>query len=344
MSVSQMALEADEAADAVRRLLAAERVPIDAAAKALAGATGPLTTAARGSSDHAVSAFKYACEIMLARPVASIGPSVASVYDTALKLPGGVHLTVSQSGASPDIVALQATAARGGAKTIAVVNVADSPLARAADLVVSIRAGEERSVAATKSYIASCAALFAIVAGACGDRALKAGLEALPGALDALAPGTTDAMAQALAAQTVAKSRSLYVTGRGPAFGIALEAALKAKETAGIHAEAFSSAELMHGPLQLVQPGFPVVVFAAEDASFKGMVETIDRLRAMGGVVLPISTAALAGGLRTPSTGHAVTDTLVFVLAWYRAIEKAGQLLGLDPDKPANLRKVTETV
>jgi glucosamine--fructose-6-phosphate aminotransferase (isomerizing) len=339
MSASQMSLEADEAAEAVRRLLATERVSLEAAANVLAAATGPLTTAARGSSDHAMTAFKYACEIMLARPVASLGPSVASVYGTALKLPGGVHLTVSQSGVSPDIVALQAAAARGGAKTIAVVNVADSPLARAADLVVSIQAGEEKSVAATKSFIASCAALFAIVAGACADHALKAGLEALPEALDALAPESTDALAQ-----TLAKAQSLYVTGRGPAFGVALEAALKAKETAGIHAEAFSSAELMHGPLQLVQPGFPVVVFAAEDASFNGMVETIDRLRAMGGVVLPISTAELAGGIRTPSTGHAVTDTLVFVLTWYRAIEKAAQLRGLDPDKPANLRKVTETV
>ena len=339
MSASQMSLEADEAAEAVRRLLATERVSLEAAANVLAAATGPLTTAARGSSDHAMTAFKYACEIMLARPVASLGPSVASVYGTALKLPGGVHLTVSQSGVSPDIVALQAAAARGGAKTIAVVNVADSPLARAADLVVSIQAGEEKSVAATKSFIASCAALFAVVAGACADHALKAGLEALPEALDALAPESTDALAR-----TLAKAQSLYVTGRGPAFGVALEAALKAKETAGIHAEAFSSADLMHGPLQLVQPGFPVVVFAAEDASFNGMVETIDRLRAMGGVVLPISTAELAGGIRTPSTGHAVTDTLVFVLAWYRAIEKAAQLRGLDPDKPANLRKVTETV
>ena len=339
MTASLMSIEADEAAEAVRRLLETERASLDAAAKLLAGATGPLTTAARGSSDHAMTAFKYACEIMLGRPVASIGPSVASVYDTALKLPGGVHLTVSQSGASPDIVALQAAATRGGARTIAVVNVADSPLARAADLVVSIQAGEEKSVAATKSYIASCAALFAIVAGATGNAALKAGLAALPDALDALTPETTDALAHHLA-----KAQSLYVTGRGPAFGIALEAALKAKETAGIHAEAFSSAELMHGPLQLVQPGFPVVVFAAEDASFEGMVETIERLRAMGGVVLPISTAELAGGIRTPSTGHAVTDTLVFVLAWYRAIEKAAKLRGHDPDKPANLRKVTETV
>ncbi|NMG40682.1 SIS domain-containing protein [Chelativorans sp. ZYF759] len=339
MSASQMSIEADQAAGAVRRLLATERASLEAAAKMLAAATGPVTTAARGSSDHAMTAFKYACEIMLGRPVASIGPSVASVYGTALRLTGGLHLTVSQSGASPDIVALQATAAGGGAKTIAVVNVADSPLARAADRVVSIQAGEEKSVAATKSFIASCAALFAIVAGASGDQALKAGLAALPDALDALAPEATDALAQ-----TLAKAQSLYVTGRGPAFGIALEAALKAKETAGIHAEAFSSAELMHGPLQLVQPGFPVVVFAAQDASFKGMVETIDRLRGMGGVVLPISTAELADGIRTPSTGHAVTDTLVFVLAWYRAIEKAALLRGLDPDRPANLRKVTETV
>ncbi len=334
-----MLREAGEASDAVRRLLEREQDVIAAAADIVATADGPITTAARGSSDHAVTAFKYICETMLGRPVASIGPSVASVYRAPLKLEGGVHLTVSQSGASPDIVALQESAARGGAKSIAIVNVADSPLANAADLVLPIHAGDEKSVAATKSFIASCAALYAVLAGAADDHALKDGLKALPEALDALPPLATDGLAEILA-----ETSSLYVTGRGPVLGIALEAALKAKETAGIHAEAFSTAELMHGPLQLVQPGFPVVVFVAEDAASDGTLAAMERLRAFGGKVLPISTLDLPGGIRTPSTGHPAADTLVFVLAWYRAIEKAARLRGLDPDRPANLRKVTETM
>lgn len=334
-----MRAEAAEAAAAVRRLFGREEAAMRRAADLIADAAGPITAAARGSSDHAVTAFKYVCEILLGLPVASIGPSVASVYGARLKLAGGVHLTVSQSGASPDIVALQGAASRGGATTVALVNVADSPLAAAADHVVPLHAGEEKSVAATKSYIGSCAALFAIAAHAAGDDALLRGLARLPDALDALAPGMEDELAA-----TLSGAESLYVTGRGPAFGIALEAALKAKETAGIHAEAFSVAELMHGPLQLVRPGFPVVVFVADDDSRDGALAAIERLRKLGGAVIPISTLDLPGGLRTPSTGHAFSDALVFALAWYRAAELAARLRGLDPDHPANLRKVTETV
>lgn len=339
MTQTHMLREAGEASAAIRRLLGREDAAISAAARLLATAMGPLTTAARGSSDHAVTAFKYACEIMLGRPVASIGPSVASVYDARLKLSGGVHVTVSQSGASPDIVALQAAAARGGAKTVAVVNVADSPLARAADLVLPLHAGAEKSVAATKSYLASCAALFAVVARAAGDAELERGLATLPDALDALGPGADDGLVRMLT-----NADSLYVTGRGPAFGIALEAALKAKETAGIHAEAFSVAELMHGPLQLVQPGFPVVVFVADDAAREGALAAAERLRGLGGDVRLVSSLDIPGVTRTPTTDHPVTDTLVFALAWYRAVEAAARGRRLDPDRPANLRKVTETV
>ncbi|MBO6720156.1 MAG: SIS domain-containing protein [Rhizobiaceae bacterium] len=334
-----MRREADEAATVVRRLLVRETNGIESMARLLAAAPGPLTTAARGSSDHAVTAFKYACEIQLGRPVASIGPSVASVYAAKLKLSGGVHVTVSQSGASPDIISLQAAAARGGATTIAVVNDGDSPLASAANLVVPLGAGVEVSVAATKTYIASCAALMASVARAAPDSPLLAGIERLPQALKALPTGVEDNLAEMLAG-----SESLYVTGRGPAFGIALEAALKAKETAGVHAEAFSMAELMHGPLQLVREGFPVAVFVPDDASFDGTLAAIERLRRLGGLVMPISTIDLPSGLRTPSTGHPFADTLVFMLAWYRAVERASRLRGLDPDRPANLRKVTETL
>lgn len=334
-----MRREAGEAAEVVRRLLSDEADGIGRVAGLLAAASGPLTTAARGSSDHAVTLFKYASEILLGRPVASVGPSVASVYRAELRLAGGVHVTVSQSGASPDIVALQAAASRGGATTVAVVNVADSPLAEAADHVVRLGAGIEASVAATKTYIASCAALLAVAARAAGDETLLAALARLPDTLQALPEGVENDLAE-----TVAGAGSLYVTGRGPAFGIALEAALKAKETAGVHAEAFSMAELMHGPLQLVREGFPVVVFVPADASRDGTLAAIENLRRLGGIVTAISTVDLPGGLRTPSTGHPFADSLVFVLAWYRAVERASRLRGLDPDRPANLRKVTETL
>lgn len=343
MSMTSMRREAGEAAAAIRAMLAGERATIEEAGRLLSGARGPVTTAARGSSDHAVTAFKYACEILTGRPVASIGPSVASVYDAPLKLEGGLHLTVSQSGASPDIIALQRSATRGGARTIAIVNNADSPLANAADLVIPVHAGEERSVAATKSYLASCAALFAIVANAVRDERLLAGLAALPAALDELPDLVDERLVDELAGAS-----SLYVTGRGPAFGVALEAALKAKETAGIHAEAFSVAELMHGPLQLVRSGFPVVAFVADDAAARGTLDAVARLRQLGSSVSVITTLDLPVteglALRTPTTGHFATDALVFALAWYRLVEATALRRGLDPDRPTNLRKVTQTL
>ncbi len=339
MSITLMRQEAGEAASAIRSMMAQERGVIEEAGRILAGAQGPVTTAARGSSDHAVTAFKYACEILSGKPVASIGPSVASVYDACLKLDKGVHLTVSQSGASPDIIALQQAAARGGARTIAIVNNADSPLAGEAGLVIPVHAGAERSVAATKSYLASCAALFAIVAHAARDERLLAGLEALPDALDDL-PDEHDARL----VEELASAGSLYVTGRGPAFGVALEAALKAKETAGIHAEAFSVAELMHGPLQLVRPGFPVVAFVADDAAARGTMDAVAHLRQLGSRVTVITTLELPEAVRAPGTGHPVTDALVFALAWYRLVEATTLRKGLDPDRPSNLKKVTQTL
>ncbi len=144
-----------------------------------------VTTAARGSSDHAATFFKYLFEITCGVPVASVGPSIASVYGASLHLKGGIHFTVSQSGASPDIVALQDAAKRGGATTIAVVNVTDSPLAKQADIVLGLNAGAEKSVAATKSFIASVAALSGVTAAISGKRDLHAALEKLPEALQA---------------------------------------------------------------------------------------------------------------------------------------------------------------
>ncbi len=340
MTQTHMLRETEEAADAIRRLLAREQAALDKAAALLCGAAGPLTTAARGSSDHAATAFKYLCEILIGRPVASIGPSVASIYGRPLHLDGGLHITVSQSGASPDIVALQAAAATGGAQTLAIVNQPDSPLARAADLVLPIHAGVEHSVAATKTYLASCAALFAIVARAADDARLTNALAALPDALDRFETG-----AEAPLVDLLARAGSLYVAGRGLSYGVALEAALKAKETAGIHAEAYSAAELMHGPLQLVGPGFPVVIFIADDESAAATLEGVDRLRRLGADVATVSTLDLsATAVRTPATGHPATDALVFAAVWYRAIEAAARLRGHDPDRPVNLRKVTETV
>ncbi|MFD1792141.1 SIS domain-containing protein [Ochrobactrum teleogrylli] len=299
-----------------------------------------ITTAARGSSDHAATFFKYLMEITLGIPVASIGPSVASVYGSKLKLARGVHFTVSQSGASPDIVAAQAAAKKGGATTIAVVNVVDSPLGKEADLVLALNAGEEKSVAATKSFIAAVAALSGVVAAASGDADLRAGLERLPEALAATRPDGREAVENLLF-----NARSLYTGGRGTAYAIALEAALKAKETANIHAEAFSLAELMHGPMRLVEEGFPIISFLPRDEAFDTNIAALKRLHSFGASIVTLSDAETPGfRLPSASTGSPHLDPLVSLINYYRVIEAVTRRKGFDPDKPRNLNKVTVTV
>ncbi|MBW3097038.1 SIS domain-containing protein [Pseudohoeflea coraliihabitans] len=335
-----MLAEAGEAPAVVEHLLQSEAGSIARVGSWLRDAPPAVVTlAARGSSDHAATFFKYLMELQLGIPVTSIGPSVASVYQRPLRLPSAVHFTISQSGASPDIVALQAAAKAGGARTVAIVNVADSPVAREADITIPLGAGPEKSVAATKSFIASAVALAAIT-GAAGNGALARALTALPGALAATAEVDLDA-----ARQRLADAHSLYACSRGTGLGIALEAALKCKETAGLHAEAFSTAEVMHGPLRLVQDGFPVLGFVQDDAAFDTSSAAMARLAELGAHTITLSSRPVSGlHLSVPSTGCGLLDPLVALLPAYRLIEAVTRQKGFDPDKPRNLNKVTETL
>lgn len=342
-SRTDMAEEIDETPAAVARLLDREGAAIAAIGRRIA-ARDPavIVTCARGSSDNAAAYFKYLTEILSGVPVASVGPSVASIYRAPLKLTNAVLVSVSQSGQSPDIVALQAAARKAGAFAVAVVNQEDSPLAETADAVIPLHAGLEKSVAATKTCLASGVALAALVAAWTGDRDLQAAIARLPAVLaDALQCRWDGALDPLVAAP------SAYVVGRGPALPIAAEAALKLKETAVLHAEAFSGAEVMHGPLQLLHPGFPVIAFAQHDASREAMAGSIDRLRAAQGRVFEVSaggTPAGADHLPVPATGHAALDPLAMLLPFYALAERVSRARGHDPDRPSLLRKVTETI
>ncbi|CAM5770200.1 glucosamine--fructose-6-phosphate aminotransferase [Labrys miyagiensis] len=292
-------------------------------------------TCARGSSDNTAGYFKYLSEILSGVPVASVGPSVASIYKASLRLQGAVVVSVSQSGKSPDIVALQARAKEAGAFSVAIVNDASSPLATEADAVLPLHAGPERSVAATKTCLSSAAVLAALIAEWHQDKALQEGVRALPAAFEAaLSADWSPAL------PVFEKAQSAYVIGRGPAFPIAQEAALKLKETAVLHAEAYSGAEVMHGPLQLVDSGFPVLAFRPEDAAFAAMGEAIDRMRGAGANVF----VAGGGGLPFRSSGHALLDPLAMLVSFYGLAEKVARGRGHDPDRPSRLRKVTETI
>ena len=274
-----------------------------------------LVTVARGSSDHAASFLKYAVELTAGIPVASVGPSVASIYGAQLRLKGAACLAISQSGKSPDIVAMAEAARRGGALTVAITNTPASPLAAASDHTIDIMAGAEKSVAATKTFVNSALAGLALMAHATEDAALLAALEALPGHFEkAIGCDWTDARG------ALASASSLFILGRGPSVAIANEAALKFKETCGMHAEAYSAAEVMHGPLALVTPGFPVLALAARDRSEPSMAETADALGRQAGRGVRHLRPGQSGGAaafcrdRPPADRPAGADRLLLCL------------------------------
>jgi glucosamine--fructose-6-phosphate aminotransferase (isomerizing) len=343
---THMRREILEIPDAAARLLDASGGALASAGKALRDLSPRVvTTVARGSSDHAASFLKYATELTAGVPVASLGPSIASIYHAKLKLDGAACLTISQSGKSPDIVAMAQAARAGGALTIAITNTAGSPLAEASDHAIDMRAGEEKSVAATKSFVNSAVAGLLVLAHWTDDRDLLAALHDLPRHFQTAIGCDWIGIADALSRDGPGGETSLFILGRGPSAAIANEAALKFKETCSMHAEAYSAAEVMHGPLALVGPGFPVVALAARDASEPSMVEAADLLAGKGASVF--ITSALASKARMEphaATGHPLTDPLTLIVSFYAFVEAFARHRGLDPDQPPNLRKVTETV
>jgi glutamine---fructose-6-phosphate transaminase (isomerizing) len=338
---SHMANEVAEIPQALARLLSASGPAIATAGAALRALDpGLVLTVARGSSDHAATYLKYAVELTAGIPVASVGPSVASVYGRSLRLSGAACIGISQSGQSPDIVEMMRSAGAGGALTIAVTNFTDSPMARVSSHCLPLAAGAEQSVAATKTFICSVAAGLALLAEWQDDPALRAAVAALP-----------EAAAQALSldwsplSARLSRASQAYVLGRGPAFAIACESALKLKETCGLHAEAYSAAEVLHGPSAIVQSGFPVLALAVEDAAQPGVIQTAERLATQGADVF-LTGATATGATTLPAvTGlHPLVAPLVQAVAFYAFVETLARRRGFDPDAPPHLRKVTETV
>ncbi|GHC78016.1 SIS domain-containing protein [Limoniibacter endophyticus] len=305
-----------------------------------------LLTVARGSSDNAASYFKYLFEIEAGIPVASLGPSVTSVYGRQLKLTRTVCLSISQSGKSPDLIATQAMAKTGGALTIALLNDLDTPLGMEADHVLSVGAGPEKAVAATKSYVMSLIALAKLIADFCQEETLLAALGSLPATLDEALRCNWRAFRETLSPGT-----SLYVIGRGPGLSVAQEAALKFKETCQIHAESYSSAEVLHGPIQLAGGGFIALVFLARDASRASTIAAIERLAQVGTrvfVVDPASEISLKHKrvqyLPCAPAKHPALDVISQISSFYIMVEQLAASFGLDPDRPALLNKVTRTL
>ena len=297
-----------------------------------------LISVARGSSDHACTYLKYASELLFGLPMASVGPSVASIYGTPLKANGTLCLAVSQSGKSPDIVDLARTARESGAYTVAITNNPASPLAGAASATLGLHAGPELSVAATKTFVTSLVAGLWVMAEWKRDTALIAAIRGLPEVLDR---ATRCDWSEAIEALT---GDNLFTLGRGPSWAISNEAALKFKETCQIHAESYSSAEVLHGPVSIVGSGFPVIGFAAADKAETALVEVADGLADKGALVFVTSDKARpATRLDHVRSGHWLTDPIPLIVSFYGMVEQVAAKRGIDPDAPRHLRKVTET-
>lgn len=341
VEATRMFQEASEAAATVERQL--ERLPDvlrRLAADRGARSRSSFVTVARGSSDHAATYAKYLIETRLGVLTSSAAPSIASLYDGVSHLRDSVLLAISQSGRSPDLLAAVEAARRAGACAIAMVNDEASPLAATAHYTVPLCAGPETAVAATKSFIASLTAIAQLVGYWSGDERLLRSVERLPACLrEAWELDWSDAVAR------LRDRENVYVVGRGLGLGIAQEAALKLKETCGIHAEAFSSAELRHGPIAIVGPGFPVLAFGQNDGTLDDVRKLVGELVGNGADVLSSGIEGGAGGLVLPTSAAAPElQPVLQIQTFYRMVNALAIARGSDPDRPRHLRKVTETL
>ncbi|RAS30864.1 glutamine--fructose-6-phosphate transaminase [Paraburkholderia bryophila] len=296
-------------------------------------------TVARGSSDHAASYFASLTMSRLGVPVASLPMSVATLQQAPLQVRDQLALAFSQSGKSPDLVGTMQALREAGALTVAAVNAPSSPLADACEWHLPLVAGPELSVAATKSYIAMLSISAQLVAHWQQDADLLAALNTLPDALRTA--GTLD---WSQAVDELRGVERMIVIGRGLGLAIAQEAALKLKETSGIQAEAFSSAEVRHGPMELIDRDYPLLVFAPRGPEQAGLLQLARDMRARGANVLLAAPADVAEAtLPLATTAHAALDPIAAILSFYVMAAGLAAARGRNPDAPRHLNKVTET-
>jgi glucosamine--fructose-6-phosphate aminotransferase (isomerizing) len=298
-----------------------------------------VVTCARGSSAHAATYAKHLIERAVGVPVAEAAPNIASVYGRRLNLKDQLFLAISQSGRSDDLIEMALSARSAGALTVAAVNATDGPLTRACEIVLPIGAGPELSVAASKTFVATLTAVQRLVAAWTDDAGLARAVDALP---ERLAAAT--ALDWSDAADALSRTTSLVAIGRGPTLAIAREASLKLKETCNLHAEAFSGAEFLHGPVALAAARYPIVMFMPTDQAAPGMAQLATDLRRKGAALLATEPGGAAPG-RLPALPpqHPETDAVCLVQSFYAMLIRLAGRLGLDVDRPRHLKKVTRT-
>ena len=301
--------------------------------------------ASRGSSSNAARYAQYVLGRANRVPVMFATPSLYTIYEQPPRLDGAIVLGISQSGASPDVRAVLAEARRQGRPTIALTNDPDSPLAREAAHVLPLEAGEEKAVAATKTYLNSLGAVALMFAAIGDDAAARSELACMP---DVLEEQIELSFATAPALDAYADVVGATVVARGVNYGTAFEIALKIRELSGLMVEAYSPADLMHGPIAAIRPGWPVVVVAPTGPAHESVAELVPALASRQARLLAVSDvpellAQAATPLALVPGVPEWLSPLVAVVPGQVTAMRLAQLRGLDIDNPAGLRKVTLT-
>ncbi|NJN98734.1 MAG: SIS domain-containing protein [Anaerolineales bacterium] len=346
MSASILEQEINEQPAAIQRLLDNETEHVQRLADSLRGRFDYILIAARGTSDNAARYAQYAFGVYNRVPIALASPSLFTLYDRPPLLNGALVVGISQSGQSPDIGAVITEARRQGRPTLAITNDPASPLAQAAEEVISLHAGPERAIAATKTYTTSLAALALLSAALAADEERYAQLQQLPQLMSQTLTGLAPLMARA---ERYRYMGHCVVIGRGYNFATAFEIALKIKELTRIVAEPYSSADFRHGPIAMVGQGFPTLVVAPTDTVTDDLQTLVHDLKNLGAELLLISEDATLLGqaqLPLPLPPHIPTwlTPLVAVLPGQCFSLALAQAKGLNPDQPVGLKKVTETL
>jgi glutamine---fructose-6-phosphate transaminase (isomerizing) len=340
-----MRSELGQGPEAVERLLEVAVGQIDqVAAAARARGLDLVVIAARGTSDNAALYAQYILGARNGLLVAPASPSLVSLYDAPPRMGNALVLGISQSGQSPDVVGVLAEARRQGALTVAITNYRSSELAAVSEYLIELETGEERAVAATKTYLAEIAVIAMLSAALSGDKQSHDELLALPAALRSALDTEPDVAALAEAWATESRCAIL---ARGFQYATAREWALKLKELAYVLADPYSAADFMHGPIALVGEGYPVLAVATSGPALPGMIELLERLHAARARLLVFTDADGAAGfgdtIRLPSVPEWLSPLVAILPAQLFAYHLA-RARGLDTENPRNISKVTRTL
>jgi len=340
-----MRSELGESPALLERLLGAAVGQVEAVARAVREREIDLILiAARGTSDHAALYGQYILGARNELLVVQAAPSLVSIYGAPPRLRNALVIGISQSGRSPDVVAVLEQSRRQRALTVAITNEPQSDLAAAADHLIELEAGPERAVAATKTYLAEIAVLAMLSSALSGDEASALELRAIPDALR-VALGEEERVADL--ALGWAGEQECAILARGFHYATAREWALKLKELAYLLADPYSGADFQHGPIALVHEGFPILAVATSGPALDGMTELLERVRDAGARLLVMSDVAsvraLGDGIALPAVPEWLSPLVAIIPAQLFAYHLA-RARGLDTEAPRNLSKVTLTL